>query len=391
MRGRRSPRRSRRPVQHGDDARVAGKAGDQVRIGHRAAQEATAARLEGQPRVEVGERGGIGARTGRIATENPGSGCWVMTFRSWNERGRAVRAKRTDRRDRMARHTAACGPHCSHANRQRGRGRRRHPVRPADLRPLAARRRRRSCSTRSSRERRSSATSASSTSTPRARRRTWRRRWRRTSATAPCSSAPNARAAVNEGRADYVPIFLSDVPSCSRAASCRSMRCCSTSRRPDAHGYCSLGTSVDASIAAIRAARRRSSPSSTRRCPARSATRSSTSTRSTRRSRWTAAVRARVAADRRRRATHRRARRRARPRRGDAPDGDRLDPGGGGARAPRQARPRRPHRAVHRCGLDLVEAGAITGAREGEQPRQDRDGVPDGHASACTTSSTTTR
>jgi len=65
---------------------------------------------------------------------------------------------------------------------------------------------------------------------------------------------PNARRAVNEGRADYVPVFLSDVPHLfdSRALPLDAVLVNATS--PDAHGFCSLGTSVEAMHAAIRAA-----------------------------------------------------------------------------------------------------------------------------------------
>ncbi len=66
---------------------------------------------------------------------------------------------------------------------------------------------------------------------------------------------PNAREAVNEGRADYVPIFLSDVPRLftSRALPLDAVLVNATP--PDQHGFCSLGTSVEAMHAAIRAAR----------------------------------------------------------------------------------------------------------------------------------------
>ena len=66
---------------------------------------------------------------------------------------------------------------------------------------------------------------------------------------------PNARAAVNEGRADYVPVFLSDVPRLfdSRALPLDAVLVNATP--PDRHGFCSLGTSVEAMHAAIRAAR----------------------------------------------------------------------------------------------------------------------------------------
>jgi 4-hydroxybutyrate CoA-transferase len=64
---------------------------------------------------------------------------------------------------------------------------------------------------------------------------------------------PNARAAVNEGRADYVPVFLSDVPQLfdSRALPLDAVLVNATP--PDAHGFCSLGVSVEAMHAAIRA------------------------------------------------------------------------------------------------------------------------------------------
>ena len=119
----------------------------------------------------------------------------------------------------------------------------------------AARQRRRCCWRRSRDERASSATSASSTSTSRDRPRIWSRRWRPASAIAPCSSARNARAAVNEGRADYVPIFLSDVPELFASGVLPLDTVLLNLTRPDAHGYCSFGTSVDASIAATRASK----------------------------------------------------------------------------------------------------------------------------------------
>jgi len=65
---------------------------------------------------------------------------------------------------------------------------------------------------------------------------------------------PNARAAVNEGRADYVPVFLSDVPQLfdSRALPLDAVLVNAT--LPDAHGFCSLGVSVEAMHAAVRSA-----------------------------------------------------------------------------------------------------------------------------------------
>jgi 4-hydroxybutyrate CoA-transferase len=65
---------------------------------------------------------------------------------------------------------------------------------------------------------------------------------------------PNARAAVNEGRADYVPVFLSDVPRLFESRSLPLDAVFVNATPPDAHGFCSLGTSVEAMHAAIRAA-----------------------------------------------------------------------------------------------------------------------------------------
>src|SRR5262245_39923812 len=66
---------------------------------------------------------------------------------------------------------------------------------------------------------------------------------------------PNARAAVNEGRADYVPVFLSDVPRLFESGALPIDVVFVNATPPDAHGFCSLGTSVEAMHAAIRAAK----------------------------------------------------------------------------------------------------------------------------------------
>ena len=66
---------------------------------------------------------------------------------------------------------------------------------------------------------------------------------------------PNARAAVNEGRADYVPVFLSDVPRLFESGALPLDVVFVNATPPDAHGFCSLGTSVEAMHAAIRAAK----------------------------------------------------------------------------------------------------------------------------------------
>jgi acyl-CoA hydrolase len=67
---------------------------------------------------------------------------------------------------------------------------------------------------------------------------------------------PNARAAVQEGRADYVPVFLSDVPRLFESGLLPLDHVFVNATPPDAHGYCSLGTSIEAMHAAIRAAKR---------------------------------------------------------------------------------------------------------------------------------------
>jgi acyl-CoA hydrolase len=65
---------------------------------------------------------------------------------------------------------------------------------------------------------------------------------------------PNARRAVNDGRADYVPVFLSDVPQLFESRALPLDAVLVNVTRPDEHGYCSLGTSVEAMHAAVRAA-----------------------------------------------------------------------------------------------------------------------------------------
>ena len=178
----------------------------------------------------------------------------------------------------------------------------------------------------------------------------------------------------------------------SAAGSCRSTPSSSTSPRPTRHGFCSLGTSDRGDARRDRARPGRSSCSSTGRCRARSARASSMSAPSTWRSRSTSrrtSIRSRR--DRRRRAADRRVRGRAHPGRRDAPAGDRRHPGRVGPRPGRQARPGHPHRDVHRRRGRAGRARRRHRRPQGAQPGQDRGRVRDGHAAACTTSSTTTR
>ncbi len=65
---------------------------------------------------------------------------------------------------------------------------------------------------------------------------------------------PNARRAVNDGRAEYVPVLLSDVPRLFTTGVLPLDAVFINVTPPDEHGFCSLGTSVDASLAAIRSA-----------------------------------------------------------------------------------------------------------------------------------------
>lgn len=65
----------------------------------------------------------------------------------------------------------------------------------------------------------------------------------------------NLRAAVNSGQADYIPIFLSEVPRLFASGLLPIDVALIHVSPPDAHGFCSLGVSVDVTMAAIRQAR----------------------------------------------------------------------------------------------------------------------------------------
>ncbi|MCB9549693.1 MAG: acetyl-CoA hydrolase/transferase family protein [Myxococcales bacterium] len=67
--------------------------------------------------------------------------------------------------------------------------------------------------------------------------------------------AANMRAAVAEGRADYIPVFLSEVPGLFRRGVLPLDVAMVQVSPPDHHGFCSLGVSVDASLAAVQTAR----------------------------------------------------------------------------------------------------------------------------------------
>lgn len=65
----------------------------------------------------------------------------------------------------------------------------------------------------------------------------------------------NVRQAIDEGRADFVPIFLSDIPWLFQSQQVPLDVAVVQLSYPDAHGYCTLGTSVDAAKAAVESAR----------------------------------------------------------------------------------------------------------------------------------------
>jgi acyl-CoA hydrolase len=67
---------------------------------------------------------------------------------------------------------------------------------------------------------------------------------------------PNARAAVAAGNADFLPCFLSEIPTFFRQDLLPLDVAMVQVSPPDAHGFCTLGVSVDASKAAVECARK---------------------------------------------------------------------------------------------------------------------------------------
>lgn len=65
----------------------------------------------------------------------------------------------------------------------------------------------------------------------------------------------NVREAVQAGRADYIPVFLSEVPSLFRKGILSLDIAMIQVSPPDRHGFCSLGISVDVTQAAVQSAR----------------------------------------------------------------------------------------------------------------------------------------
>jgi acyl-CoA hydrolase len=65
----------------------------------------------------------------------------------------------------------------------------------------------------------------------------------------------NVRDAVNEGRGDYIPIFLSEIPILFRKGILPIDVAIVHVSPPDKHGYCSLGVSVDVAQTAVKTAK----------------------------------------------------------------------------------------------------------------------------------------
>jgi len=67
--------------------------------------------------------------------------------------------------------------------------------------------------------------------------------------------SPNVRQAVNDGRGDYIPIFLSEIPNLFRRNILPLDVAMVQVSPPDKHGYCSLGVSVDVAGWAVKTAK----------------------------------------------------------------------------------------------------------------------------------------
>ena len=66
---------------------------------------------------------------------------------------------------------------------------------------------------------------------------------------------PNVREAINEGRADYTPIYLSEIEGLFESGAMPIDVALLELSPPDSHGYCSFGVGVDTSLTAAKCAR----------------------------------------------------------------------------------------------------------------------------------------
>ncbi|HJY23719.1 MAG TPA: hypothetical protein VJ279_12580, partial [Hanamia sp.] len=64
----------------------------------------------------------------------------------------------------------------------------------------------------------------------------------------------NVRKAVNEGRGDYIPVFLSEIPNLFKRNIIPLDVALVHVSLPDTHGFCSLGVSVDVAATAVKTA-----------------------------------------------------------------------------------------------------------------------------------------
>ena len=65
----------------------------------------------------------------------------------------------------------------------------------------------------------------------------------------------NCRQSIHEGRGDFLPIFLQEVPLLFRRGILSIDVALVTVSPPDDHGFCTLGTSVDTALAAVQTAK----------------------------------------------------------------------------------------------------------------------------------------
>ena len=66
---------------------------------------------------------------------------------------------------------------------------------------------------------------------------------------------PNIRKAVQQGHGSYIPVFLSEIPRLFSSGTLPIDVALISVSPPDEHGFCSLGPSVDVSLAAVQAAK----------------------------------------------------------------------------------------------------------------------------------------
>src|SRR5438270_9512707 len=66
---------------------------------------------------------------------------------------------------------------------------------------------------------------------------------------------PNVREAINDGRADYTPIYLSEIEELFESGAMQIDVALIEVSPPDSHGFCSLGVGVDTTLTAAKCAR----------------------------------------------------------------------------------------------------------------------------------------